>query len=157
FDLELRRSLTAQNAAVQFKAFRATNRRIVSLDDRWWRKFATCVRLVGRLETCATFGKIDNRVRDQIFSHVHRQRERLQREIIAVPIDNYPWKSVAVAPDDTAKLLIHASPHTVFRCLRNSSFEEIQVKFLFPSRETASHNLRLRIINRAPDQMIFAR
>ena len=62
-----------------------------------------------------------------------------------------PGKSVAFAPNDAAKPRIDASPRTVFCRLRDSAFEEIQVQILFPARETARHNLRLGIVNRATD------
>ena len=87
--------------------------------------------------------------------HVHRQRERLHHKIVAVPVDDQPGKSVAFAPNNAAKPWIEMSPRTVFCRLCDSAFEEIQIQVLFPSRETARHNLRLGIVNRATDQMIL--
>ena len=51
-----------------------------------------------------------HRLNDQIFPHVHRQRERLQDEMIAVAIDDHARQSVALAPDEAAKSRIDSAP-----------------------------------------------
>src|SRR5438445_4598376 len=165
-DFDWRRIIFAQTAAAQFKTFCTTYPRIITLDDSKRdmrpdcllsvRKLTGRVRPIGGLAARATFKQIDNCVRDYFFSHVHGERERLQNKIIAVAINDHPWKPVALAPDDATKLCIHISPQAVFRRLRNPAFEEIQVEVLFSPRETARNDLRFRIINRAADQMILA-
>src|SRR4029077_19083761 len=122
FDLDLRWRISAQNVRVQFQPFCLANRRIISLDDGGVSK------------------KIDNRVSDQIFSHVHRQSERLHHEMIAVPVNDQSGQSIAFAPNNSAKPGIDASPNTVFCRLRDASLEEVQVQFLFSTRETARHD-----------------
>jgi hypothetical protein len=64
----------AQNATAQFKAFAHGNRRIVSLDDRYR-------------------AKIDNRIRSNP-PQVHCKRDRLQHEIIAISVDDYPGQAI---------------------------------------------------------------
>ena len=70
FDLDLRCTVSAQNACVKFQSFRLPNRRVISLDDLGVPK------------------KINNRIGEQISSHVHRQRERLHHEMITVSVDD---------------------------------------------------------------------
>src|SRR6478672_4572817 len=94
--------------------------------------------------------------RDQILSHVHRQRERLQHEIVAVTIDDHAWKTVAFAPHHAAQLCIEVSPVPIFGSLLDAAPEKILIKVLPSSRETARNDLRFRIVNDAPNQMIFA-
>jgi len=48
------------------------------------------------------------------------------------------------------QLGIYSPAGAVFRRLRDSSLEEIQIELLSPVRKTARHNLRLRIPDRAP-------
>src|SRR4029077_14227952 len=109
FDLDLRWRISAQNICVQFQPFRLANRRVISLDDWDLSK------------------KISNRIGDQIFSHVHRQGERLHHEMIAEPVDDQPRQSIAFAPNNSAKPWIDASSSAVLRRLADAPFEEIQV------------------------------
>src|SRR6266481_5966657 len=95
-----------------------------------------CVGRTRKLEARAT---LLNRIGDQIFSHIHRQRERLHHKTVAVSVDDYPGKSVAFAPNNAAKPWVDPSPRTVFCRLCDSAFEEIQIQVLFPTRETARH------------------
>jgi hypothetical protein len=92
---------------------------------------------------------------DQIFSQVHRERKRLQNKMIAVPIDNHAWQTVALAPDNTTQRWIDVSTIAILGSLLNSPPEEIVIKILPPPREPARDNLRFRIVNRAADQVIF--
>src|SRR6478735_9929213 len=94
--------------------------------------------------------------RDQILSHIHRQRERLQDKIAAVTIDDHARKTVAFAPHHAAQLCIDVSPVPVFGSLLDAAPEKILIKVLPSSRETARDTLRFRIVNRAPNQMVFA-
>ena len=91
-----------------------------------------CLLSVRKLEARATFKQIDNCIRDYFFSHVHGQRERLQREMLAIAIDNHSWKPVAFAPHDTTKLWIDTSPCAVLGRLPDPPLEEIQIEILFP-------------------------
>ena len=93
---------------------------------------------------------------DQILSHVHRQRERLQNEIVAVTIDDHARQTVAFAPHNAPQFWIDTSPVAIFGSLRDAALEEIQIEILSSSRKTARDNLRFRIVNRAPNQMIAA-
>src|SRR6476620_9139639 len=94
--------------------------------------------------------------RDQILSHIHRQRDRLLAEIVAVTIDDHARKTVAFAPHHAAQLWIDVSPVPVFGSLLDAAPEKILIKVLPSPRETARNNLRFRIVNGAPNQMIFA-
>ncbi len=76
--------------------------------------------------------------------------------MIAIAIDDHAGKSIALAPDDAAKLQIDTSSRSVFGGLRDTAAKEVQIEVLFPPRETSPHNLRFRVINRAADQMIPA-
>jgi hypothetical protein len=61
--------------------------------------------------------------------------------MIAITIDDYTWKAVALAPGYAAKFRIDTSSRTVFGRLRDAPLKKIQIKTLFPSGETARHNL----------------
>ena len=84
------------------------------------------------------------------------KRERLQDEIVAVTIDDHARKTVAFAPHHAAQLCIDVSPVPVFGSLLDAAPEKILIKVLPSPRETARNNLRFRIVNRAPNQMVFA-
>src|SRR6266480_4879346 len=137
FDRDLRWG-PAQNAGAEFQSFRLANGRVVSFDNS------------------DVAEEIDHCSRDQILSHVHRQRERLQDEIVAVTIDDHARKTVAFAPHHAAQLWIDVSPVPVFGSLRDAAPKKILIKVLPSSRETTRNNLRFRIVNGAPNQMIFA-
>jgi hypothetical protein len=79
----------------------------------------------------------------------------LENEIVAVPINDYSRQTVALAPNDAAQTPNEATPRPIFRCLANPALEKIQIEILFPPRKSARHNLRLAVVNRAPDQVIF--
>src|SRR5262245_10632044 len=87
-DHDLRRS-SAQNTAAQFQSLRFANRRVVSLDN-----------------SDVVAEQIDHCSHDQILSDVHRQRERLQDEIVSVAINYHTGKTIAFAPNNTAELWI---------------------------------------------------
>src|SRR6266513_623279 len=93
---------------------------------------------------------------DQFLSKVHRQRERLQHEIVAVTIDDHARKTVAFAPYQAAQFCVDVSPVPVFGSLLDAAPAKIEIEILPSSRETARNDLRFRIVNRAPNQMIFA-
>ena len=95
-----------------------------------------------------------NRLNDQIFSAVHRQRERLQNKMIAIAIDNHSRQSVALAPDQATKSRIDSASRAIFRRLRDAALEKIEIEILFPARKTPRHDLRFAVVNRAPDQMV---
>src|SRR6266581_3106840 len=90
-----------------------------------------------------------------MLSHVHRQRERLQNEMIAVAIDDHAGKTVAFAPNDAAQVWIDISPVAILGRLCDAASEEIKVEVLPAPRETARHNLRFRIVNGAADEAIL--
>src|SRR4029453_9441962 len=75
--------------------------------------------------------------------------------MVAVPVDDQPRQSIAFAPNDPAEFGIDATSCPVFCRLGDASFEEIQVQFLFSTRETARHDLSLGIVDRTADQTIL--
>src|SRR5207247_7903114 len=77
-----------------------------------------------------------------------------QDKLLAVSIENYARQAVALAPDNAMQLGIYFSPLPIFRRLRNSPLEKIEVELLAAVRKTARHNLRLRIPDRAPQHSI---
>src|SRR6476660_2855857 len=104
-------------------------------------------RIGHRREADATFNRLHNR----ILSHVQRQCERLQNEMIAVAIDDHAGKTVAFAPNDATQIWIDVSPVAILGSLRDAALEEIKVEILPPPGETARQNLRFRIVNGAAD------
>src|SRR5438552_12844239 len=105
-----------------------------------------------RLEADATFDRLD----DQIFPHIHRQGERLHDKMLTIAIDDEAGQSIALAPNHAAKFCIDLSTRPVFRRLSDATFKKVEIEILFPSGKTPRDNLRLRIVNRASNQMIFA-
>ena len=85
--------------------------------------------------------QIDDCSRDQILSHVHRQRERLQNEMIAVAVDDHARKTVAFAPHNPTQLWIDISSVTVFGSLHDAASKEIEIQILPSPRETARNDL----------------
>ena len=84
---------------------------------------------------------IDDGSGNQILSHVHRAREGLQNEMIAIAIGDHAGKSVAFAPDDATQFWIDVSSVPVLGSLRDATSEEINVEILPAPRETARYNL----------------
>ena len=74
--------------------------------------------------------------------------------MIAVTIDDHSGQPVALAPNDATQFWIDPSPVAVFGRLANAAFEKIKIEVLALARKTARHDLRLGIVNRAPDQAI---
>src|SRR5205823_9014306 len=105
-----------------FQSFRVANGRVVSFDNS---------NVAEEINHCS---------HDQILSHIHRQRERLQDEIVAVTIDDHARKAVAFAPYHAAQLGIEVSPVPVFGSLRDAAPKKILIKVLPSPRETARHN-----------------
>src|SRR5262245_43095450 len=97
-----------------------------------------------------------NRVHDQTFPHVHRERERLQDEMVAVTIDDHTRKTVAFTPHHAAQLCIDISSIAVLGSLLDTPTEKIPIKILASPRETPRNNLRLGIVDGASNQMVFA-
>ena len=52
--------------------------------------------------------------------------------MLTVAIDDYPWKSVALAPDDPAKLRIDPAAGAVFGRLRDAPLKKVQIEILSP-------------------------
>ena len=84
---------------------------------------------------------MDHRSHDRILPHLHRARERLQNEMIAIAVDDHAGETVAFAPHNSAQFWINISPVTILGSLRNAAPEEIEIEILPPARETARHNL----------------
>jgi phosphoribosylaminoimidazole-succinocarboxamide synthase len=92
---------------------------------------------------------------DHCLSKVHRQRQGLQNQIVAVPIDDHPGQSVALAPNDAAQPRIDTSPRAIFDGLHGPPLKEIEIEVLAPAGKTSCHDLRFAVVNRAPDQVIL--
>ncbi len=151
FDLDSPGAFAAQNPAAQFHSFRATHRRVVALDDLQGGRSAWPVAL-GRWSARPT--TIFQRPNDQLFSLIHREGERLQNEMVAVAIDDHAGQPIALAPDQPAKSRIDPAPRPILDRLRDSALEKIEIELLFPAREPPGHDLRFRVVDRAPDQMV---
>ena len=137
-DLLLGRRFAEEHAGSQLQSFRTAHRRIVALDDR------------SRAEHAS------QRLDDQLLPHVHRERQRLQHELIAVAIDDHARQSVALAPDHSAQPRIHAATRAIFHRLCDAALEKIEIERLFPARETPRHDLRFAVVDRAADEVILA-
>jgi hypothetical protein len=85
---------------------------------------------------------------------IHREGEGLQDEAIAVTIDDQPGQSVALAPDEPTEPGIDPPSRPIFHRLGDPALEEIEIEILFPARETPGHDLRFRIVNGAPNEVI---
>ncbi len=139
FDGDWRRRRGAlQNSGAQFESFGFSRGCIVPLNERFPSK------------------KVDNRRDDQRFAQIHRHGEGLEHEIVAVAVENYPGKPVALAPDDSTQRRIDLSPVAIVRRLRDPAFEKIKVEVLTLPRKSAGHDLGFGIVNRAPDQFVAA-
>jgi hypothetical protein len=127
---------SAQKAALQLESFCFAHWRIVSLDNR------------------AGSQNFGDRVGNHGFTLIHRQSQRLEHQEFAIAVDNYSGQAVALAPDNSPDLWIDLSAVAVFRSLRDPTLEEIEIETLPLPGETAGHDLRFRVVNRAADQLI---
>ena len=108
FDGDLR-GRALQNPAAQLQSLCFTNRGVVSFDDG---------DVAEQIDHCSS---------DEILSHVHPKRERLQNEMIAITIDDHARQTVAFAPHNTAQFRIDISPVAVLGSLRNPAPKEIRI------------------------------
>ena len=91
---------------------------------------------------------------DQFFPLIHRQGQRLEHEMVAVTIDDHAGQPIALAPDKPAKPRIDPAPRPIFHRLRDPALEKIEIEILFPARETARHDLRFGVVDRAPHEVV---
>jgi hypothetical protein len=61
--------------------------------------------------------------------------------LVAVSIENHPRQPVALAPDNAMQLRIYFSSLPIFRRLRDSPLEKIEIEILPAVGKTARHNL----------------
>src|SRR5205807_7744111 len=95
--------------------------------------------------------KIDNRSDEQLFSLVHRERQRLEHEIIVVAVENHTRQAVAFAPNDPSQFWIDLPPVAILICLCDSPFKKIEIEVLPLPREAPRDDLRFGIVDRASD------
>ena len=100
--------------------------------------------------------KFLQRLDDEIFAPIHRQRERLQDKMIAVAIDDHAGQTIAFAPDQPTELRIHSAARAIFHRLREPARKKIRIEFLPASRKTPGDDLRFGIVNRAAEQPVFS-
>src|SRR4029078_2556049 len=124
-------------AGAVFKSFSEADVRIVSLHDPL------------RLEQLAQ--PID----DQLPSPIHRERQRLEHQIISVAIHDHPWQSVAFAPDDAAEPFIHPVPSAVSHGALDLFMEQKRVELMAAPRKPAGHDWLPAIVNRGSQKLII--
>src|SRR5205814_4454128 len=88
--------------------------------------------------------------------HLHRERQRLQNNMVALTIRDHARQSIALAPDNATKPRIDSVPRPIFRRLRDSALEKIEIEVLFPARKSARYDLRFAVVDRAAEQPVFS-
>ena len=91
---------------------------------------------------------------DKLLPLIHRKRQGLEHETIAVAIDDHAGKSVALAPDEAAEPRLDSAARPVLDGLGNPALEEIEIELLFPARKAARDNLRPGVVDRAPKKAV---
>lgn len=137
FDFEGTRRGAMQHTRDRLQPLGLANRRVVSLDDRF--------RLKNSVQS------FDN----QFFSLIHGHCQRLKDEMRAVAIDHQSGQTVGLAPDQAVNGL--GESHRLPQRERpfDSALEKVRVQILFSPRETAGHDLRVRIVDRRTERPVF--
>src|SRR5581483_3287360 len=121
---------------MRFEPFRLSHRGVIAFDN------------------CHLPENLENRLHHEVFSLVHRKCQRLKNEIIPIAVENYPWQTVAFAPNYAPNLGKNVSPVPIIIRLCNSAFEKVEIEILPLSRDPACHDLRLGVVDRAPNELV---
>src|SRR5262249_50534306 len=119
-DLDFVRQFAPKNTGLKLHSFRSPNDCVVALEDgayRLWERRIACLTR-----------QICQRPNDQILPLIHRQSQRLQNQMIPIAIDNHPWQTVTLAPDQPAKSRIHVPPGAILDRLTDPAFEKIEIE-----------------------------
>ena len=96
----------------------------------------------------------DQRVADDFFAQIHRQRQRLDGKVVAVAVDDQAGQAVGFAPDETGKRFIDVGALAQVDRLADAAGEEVEVEILFAAGKAAGDDLRHRIVDRRAERAV---
>ena len=91
---------------------------------------------------------------DQRFALIHREGQRLDDEVIAIPVDDQSRKAVAFAPDQPARPAVEPAAAPVVGRQGDAASEEIGIEILALTRKTARDDLRAGVVDGAPQHPV---